>query len=79
MVVYCVNRDLVEHLVDMLAKKESRSSTTSRFLDKKDAKEFRIAAKKYVAANTASKSAARKKLVTLGILTPTGRLTKKYG
>jgi len=50
----------------------------TRVLDAVDAAEFAIAAKEYVAANTVSQSAARKKLQELGFVDNSGKLTKRY-
>jgi Fe2+ transport system protein FeoA len=47
-------------------------------LDDADAAEFAAAAKKYVAANTTSQSAAHRKLEELGFIDGAGKLTKNY-
>lgn len=50
----------------------------SRILDAQDAAEFVIAAREYVAANTATQAAARKKLQELGFIDRSGKPTKHY-
>lgn len=57
----------------MTAKSNSTGVNTE-----KAAKEFRAAARSYVATHASNKAKARKTLVDLGIHTKTGRLTKNY-
>ena len=58
---------------------KGRSTTRgTRVLDAADAAEFAVAAKEYVAANTVSQSAARKKLKELGFVDSSGKPTKHY-
>jgi hypothetical protein len=51
---------------------------TAAVQTKKDVASFRKAASAYTKKVTATKSAARKELITLGIYTRSGKLTKHY-
>jgi hypothetical protein len=56
-----------------------RSSTTGRFLSQpKDVAEFEKAARAYTKKNAKSKKAALRALREMGMVTRTGRLTKRY-
>ncbi|HZP09134.1 hypothetical protein [Methyloceanibacter sp.] len=56
-----------------------RSTTTGRFLSRpKDVAEFEEAARAYTKKNTRSKKAALKALREMGMVTRSGRLTKRY-
>ena len=48
-------------------------------LTQRDADKFKKSAEKYTKAATTSKKKAQNKLVSLGIYTKSGRLSKKYG
>ncbi len=61
-----------------MAKQRKSPARGTRVLDETDAAEFAVAAEKYVAANTVSQSAARKKLEELGFIDSSGKLTKRY-
>lgn len=63
---------------DEKRKRYESTAPSTRVLDGSDAASFRIAAKEYVAANTTSKSSARKKLMELGLVDSSGKPTKHY-
>ena len=69
--------------VRMMAKPGKNRIVTRRLaasaLTQKDADRFDKQAKTYAASVTASKKKARSKLVSLGINTRSGRLSKRYG
>ncbi len=48
-------------------------------LTQRDADKFKKSAKKYAKEATTSKKKAQSKLISLGIYTPKGRLSKRYG
>jgi hypothetical protein len=50
----------------------------TRVIDAEDTARFQAAAKRYADANTATPQIARDTLVRLGIVTPSGKLTKNY-
>jgi hypothetical protein len=57
----------------------SRSSVSGRFLSSsEDVAEFEAAARAYTKQHVKSKAAAGKALRKMGMLTATGRLTKRY-
>ena len=60
------------------AKVKGEASQGTRVLDEADAARFALAADAYVAANTTSQSAARKKLQELGFIDSSGKPTKHY-
>lgn len=66
----------------MMKKRQPRLTSITRHgtrvLDAQDAAEFAAAAKAYVAANTATQAAARKKLQELGFVDSSGKPTKHY-
>ena len=58
-------------------KSEGRAVAAS-VLTQRDADKFEKSAEKYAREATSSKKKAQSKLISLGIYTKTGRLTKKY-
>lgn len=59
--------------------KRAAKAVTASTLTQIDADKFRKSAKQYTIKATASKRKAQSKLISLGIYTSTGRLSKKYG
>lgn len=61
-------------------KKKARQATPEfRILGQADAEKFEESARAWTAANSQSPAAAKDTLVSLGILTRSGRLSKRYG
>lgn len=69
--------------VEVMAKKNVSKKVTkvaaSSVLTQRDADDFKKSAKIYTKNTVSSKKKAQSKLISLGIYTPTGRLSKKYG
>ncbi len=61
------------------ARKKMAKTVAASTLTQRDADKFKKSAKKYTKEATTSKRKAQSKLISLGIYTPTGRLSKKYG
>ncbi len=66
-------------MVKKSAGKRAAKVVVASTLTQIDADKFKKSAKKYTTKATTSKKKARSKLISLGIYTPTGRLSKKYG
>jgi hypothetical protein len=61
------------------ARKRMAKVVAASTLTQRDADKFKKSARKYTKEATTSKKKAQTKLISLGIYTPTGRLSKKYG
>ena len=77
----------MDHLKDTVAEADSNSDHTSfkpageagfRVFTATDAAEFALAAKAFVAANTATPEAARTCLRNMGLIDAEGKLTEQY-